>query len=78
MKTKKKMQSAIKIVFTKEFAGQSVGNVIATDMATVNFLIKKGVCKNYVESNVKQPIKTTQVEKPKIKKQVTKKKVAKK
>lgn len=49
MKKRKKMQVAIKVVFTKEFAGHLVGNIIATDMGTANFLIDKGVCEIFAE-----------------------------
>lgn len=88
MKTKKKMQGAIQVVFIKEFAGHSVGNVIATDMGTANFLIKKGVCEGYAEKAKpeiqKQPIiepkEVVVVEKPKgrPKGKVVKKKIIKK
>lgn len=43
MKSKKIQQSLIKVVFIKEFAGHAIGNIIATDTSTVNFLINKGV-----------------------------------
>lgn len=45
MKSKKIKQSLVKVYFTKEFAGQKIGNIIATDISTVNFLIEKGVAK---------------------------------
>lgn len=50
------MQVLIKVIFTKDFASHSKGNVIATDMQTVNFLIKKGVCDMYTEKPIEKEV----------------------
>lgn len=55
MKTKK-MQVLIKVIFTKDFASHSKGNVIATDFQTVNFLVKKGVCEMYTEKPIEKKV----------------------
>ena len=47
MKSKKIQQSLIKVIFTEEFAGHKIGNIIATDISTVNFLAEKGVAKRF-------------------------------
>ena len=69
MKAKKKINSLIKVRFIKAFAGHSVGNVIATDMATVNFLVNNKYCEAFVETKIEtekvDTNKKVPVEKPK-------------
>jgi hypothetical protein len=80
MKARRKMQVLIKVRFIKDFAGHSEGNIIETDMQTVNFLIEKGVCESFEKKEIAKEqsvLKPVEVEKPVVVKKPVVKKVVK-
>ena len=47
----------MKVIFIKEFAGHSIGNVIDTDANTARYLVDKDICEPFIKAEVQKPEK---------------------